>query len=179
MPPPSSRAGPAKDRATGARSPRLRGGAIYLSFEERPKAAYRTFSKLLASNDGVEGLVLTRQYPPDLRRDLPEGKARVYWLTTNLSVGHDTVPPTDITRLNLIVGGFLQGAVRGYVLIDCLEYLATQNSFNAVLRLVQTWNDRIVGTRNTMLITVDPLTLTLQQVHLLKREADELGLDLE
>ena len=168
----------------------LRRGTMYLVLEEKPSLAYQVFNHFVRQNgyDGSDGeerkgdprpcraLVMTRQYPPDLKRSKYIEPADIYWLTTNISKESNVLSPSSITRLNYIMSEFLQGAGSGMAVIDCIEYVITQNSFETLLRMLQSWNDKIVGSRNNLLLSLDPFTLTIQQLHLIKRETLELVL---
>jgi len=171
--------------------PPLRKGTIFLLLEERPSITYTVLNRFLsqANKDGqddetgstgrrgpAKGLVVTRQFPPDLAKDHGLRDIPIHWLTTNLRPDQRTIAPSAITRLNLVMTEFVQEDSEGLAVVDCLEYLITQNSFEVVLRLIQAWNDKIVGTRKRILLSVDPLTLTIQQLHLIKKECQELNL---
>jgi hypothetical protein len=161
----------------------IRKGAVHLILEERPTMAYQVFRKVLAPVDdrGSEdskgqfnGLVMTRQFPPDIKEEMGLEDTHVFWLTTNISTGEKTISPSAITRMNYLMSEFIQSPGQGIAILDCVEYLITQNSFDTVLRMLQAWNDRIVGTKKIILLTIDPLTLSIQQLHLIKRETMDL-----
>jgi len=121
-----------------------------------------------------EGLLITRNYPLEIRSEYSLARVPMIWLTTNMSTKEKAINPSSITRLNMAVIEFIESTKRGLILLDCLEYLVTQNNFDTVLRLLQSWNDRLVGTKISILISLDPLTLTLQQLHLLKKEMQDV-----
>jgi len=162
---------------------------MYLLLEERPSTAYSVLRGFLRpkdleipSEDGLvqngntssHALVITRKFPPDLAKDQDLAQVPIYWLTTNLRQDQHTISPSAIPRLNLLVTEFILQNLDGLIVIDSLEYLITQNSFEVVLRLIQAWNDKIVDTKARILLSVDPLTLTIQQLHLIKKECLEL-----
>jgi len=122
----------------------------------------------------LEGLLITRNYPLEIRSEYSLARVPMIWLTTNMNTKEKAINPSSITRLNMAVIEFMESAKRGLILMDCLEYLVTQNNFDTVLRLLQSWNDRLVGTKISILISLDPLTLTLQQLHLLKKEMQDV-----
>jgi len=170
--------------------PPLKKGTIFLILEERPSMAYMVLRRSMGPKDHdgpsiteedstknglFKGLIITRQFPPDLAKDQDLSDIPTFWLTTNLRQDQKTISPSAIPRLNLIMGDFLQDASEGLAVVDCLEYLITQNSFEVILRLIQAWNDKIVGTRKRILLSVDPLTLTIQQLHLIKKECLDLN----
>jgi len=160
----------------------IRKGMIHLILEERPSLAYQVFRKLHGKDgnpgsddkkEATAGVIMTRQYPPDLKREIGLEDIHVFWLTTNISTKERTISPSAITRMNFIMSEFIQSEGEGVALVDCIEYLVTQNSFDTLLRMLQAWNDRIVGTKKRILLSVDPLTLSIQQLHLIKRETME------
>ena len=162
----------------------LKRGTIFLLLEERSTVIYRILRRSLNDNAlqgesnedqrNIQGLIVTRAYPPDLQREHDLGDVPIHWLTTNLRTDMRTIAPTTITKLNQVMTEFLQTPGEGLAVVDCLEYLITQNSFEVVLRLIQTWNDKVVGTKKRLLLSVDPLTLTIQKLHLIKKECLEL-----
>ena len=169
--------------------PPLRKGQIFLLLEERPSTAYSVMRSFLRPKDldipleeGLvrdgkktsRGLVITRKFPPDLAKDQDLPQIPIYWLTTNLRQDQRTLSPSAIPRLNLLVTEFVQQNLDSIIVVDCIEYLITQNSFEVILRLIQAWNDKIVDTKARIVLSVDPLTLTMQQLHLIKKECLEL-----
>jgi len=161
----------------------IKKGTIHLILEERPSLAYHVFRKVLDPDgqrgsedkkDAIAGIVMTRQFPPDLKSEMGLEDIHVFWLTTNISTGEKTISPSAITRMNFIMCEFLQSKGEGVAILDCIEYLITQNSFDTVLRMLQAWNDRIVGTKKRIMLSIDPLTLSIQQLHLIKRETMEI-----
>ena len=172
-----------------AAPPPLRKGQMFLLLEERPSTAYSVLRRFLGPTDqeipsennlGQNGngsplaLVITRKFPPDLAKDQDLAQVPIYWLTTNLRQDQRTISPSAIPRLNLTVTEFILKNLDSLIVVDCLEYLITQNSFEVILRLIQAWNDKIVDTKARILLSVDPLTLTIQQLHLIKKECLEL-----
>jgi hypothetical protein len=178
-------------------------GRIFLVLEERTDFAMDIFKDLLMKrcedcpcNDNCEnceyfgkscvvagepcdkkmwrGMMLTRSHPAEVRRWHPLGEHPIYWLTTNVTSREMTLSPTTITKLHFAIENFFNEKSPGVILMDCLEYMITQNNYESILRLIQAWNDKIVDTKTLMLVSLDPLTLSLQQLHLLKREMFEI-----
>lgn len=167
----------------------LRKGQMYLLLEECPSTAYSVLRNFLRPKDQMiqtedstlqngnrssHALVITRKFPPDLAKDQDLAQTPIYWVTTNLRQDQLTISPSAIPRLNLIITEFISQNHNSLIVLDCMEYLITQNSFEVVLRLIQAWNDKIVDTKARILLSVDPLTLTIQQLHLIKKECLEL-----
>ncbi len=155
-------------------------GAIYAVQEEKPRLCYEVLQALMDpaspvhGGEAYKGLIISRSYPGLLReargfKDIP-----VYWLTTNVEVQEPVISPSAITRLNLTVTEFLRTVPRGAVLLDGLEYLITQNNFEILLRLFQSWNDRVMTSRSVILVPIDPLAIGKQELHLLHRESEDI-----
>ena len=160
--------------------PPLVPGLIYAVQEEKPRICYDLLRSLLDGTSpnvapGVyRGLVVTRSFPPICREIRGLGSLPVYWLTSNVQSTEPVIAPSAITRLNLVVTDFLRNEIHGVILLDGLEYLITQNSFEIILRLIQSWNDRIMTSKSLLVYSIDPLAVSKQELHLLLRESEDV-----
>ena len=142
--------------------------STYLVKEDRPAQSYALF--LDALDRGVRGFCVTRVYPQKIREkfrvaaDVP-----ILWLS---NVGkEDSVRPKDLEKLSLALEQFITKEA-GFVLLDGIEYLITNNNFLTVLRLVQALRDQVAINRATFVISVNPATLDAHQLNLLEKEVD-------
>lgn len=142
--------------------------STYLVREEKPQQAYALFLAALAR--GARGFCVTRVYPQKIRekfgiaQDVP-----ILWLS---NVGkEDSVRPKDLEKLSLALEQFITKEA-GFVLLDGIEYLITNNNFLTVLRLVQALRDQVAINGATMVVSVNPSTLDTHQVNLLEKEVD-------
>ncbi len=142
--------------------------STYLVKEEKPQQSYALFLDALRA--GGKGFCVTRVYPQKIREkyrvaaDVP-----ILWLS---NVGkEDSVRPKDLEKLSLALEQFITKET-GFVLLDGIEYLITNNNFLTVLRLVQALRDQVAINGARMVISVNPATLDAHQLNLLEKEVD-------
>lgn len=150
----------------------LKPGAAYLVKEERPTDCFRLFAKCAASGDG--GLLITRSNPKRVREKFDLGTARILWLTDRESATEDTIPPV-LERIIYEIEEFMKRGSRGAVLIDGVEYLVSNNSFDAVLKFLRRLIDHVSESRFTFLLSLSPATMKEQEVKILEREMEVLA----
>ena len=150
----------------------LRPGAAYLVKEERPSSCFRLFTKAAGAGDG--GLVVSRSNPRRVREKFDLGSATLLWLTDRESSTEDTIPPV-LERIIYEIEEFMKKGTRGAVLIDGIEYLVSNNSFDAVLKFLRRLVDHVSETKYTLLLSLSPATLKEQEVKILEREMEVLA----
>ena len=151
----------------------LRPGAAYLVKEERPTGAFRLFAK--AASGGAGALLITRSNPRRVRERFDLGPVRILWLTDRESAAEDTIPPA-LERIIHEIEEFMKTGDRGVVLIDGLEYLVSNSSFDAVLKFLRRLIDHVSETHFTLLVSVSPPTLKDQELKILEREMEVIAL---
>ncbi len=150
----------------------LRAGAAYLVKEERPSSCFRLFTKAAGSGDG--GLLISRSNPKRVREKFDLGPATILWLTDRESPTEETIPPV-LERIIYEIEEFMKKGARGAVLIDGIEYLVSNNSFDAVLKFLRRLVDHVSETKYTLLLSLSPATLKEQEVKILEREMEVLA----
>jgi len=158
-----------RERTSSAGSNELTPGRSYLIEEERPAEAFRLFAQFLGG--GGSGLVITRTNPKRVRqgRDLPA--ERVLWLTDHEGSEEETIAPS-LERIVYEIEDFMTKQPRGAVLLDGIEYLVSNNSFDAVLKFVRRLLDAISESRYAFIISLGPATLGDQELKVLERDMD-------
>jgi len=151
-------------------SPALQPAAssTYLVKEEKPQQAYALF--LDALRRGQRGFCVTRVYPQKVREKFGiPANVPILWLS---NVGkEDSVRPKDLEKLSLALEQFITKET-GFVLLDGIEYLITNNNFLTVLRLLQALRDQVAINGATLVVSVNPSTLDTHQLNLLEKEVD-------
>lgn len=147
----------------------LKPGRSYLIEEDRPDEALRLLSKALVSRKG--GLLITRTNPKRVRERLAPAPDQVLWLTDRESVSEETIAPA-LERIVYEIERFLADRSQGTVLIDGIEYLVSNNSFDAVLRFVRRLIDTVSEGHSVLLISLGPATLKEQELKMLEREME-------
>lgn len=123
---------------------------------------------------GVQGLCVTHQHPDKVRNKWNLETTPIIWLTRNNVEGEHCLDPLSIVTLSTIIQSFLQKTDNGIILFEGLEYLITQNSFSAILKLIQQIADKIMLSNTTLLLSIDPLTLDKKELRLLERDAEAI-----
>ncbi len=147
----------------------LQPGRSYLIKEDRPAAAFRLFARFLGGRS--RGLVITRTNPKRLREsfDLPAG--RVLWLTDREGSTEETIAPA-LERLVYEIEDFMSENPRGAILLDGIEYLVSNNSFDAVLKFVRRLLDAVSESHYAFVISLGSATLKDQELKTLEREME-------
>ncbi|MDH7508138.1 MAG: DUF835 domain-containing protein [Methanomassiliicoccales archaeon] len=146
----------------------LEKGCTYIIKEKVPNKAYSIFSD--AINRGARGLIVTRSYPPKLKKKYEIRNSMIYWLT---NVGMDNaIRPKDLEELSFKLEKFISTNESALVIIDGLEYMITNNDFTTVLKFVQSLRDQVAIKNAVLLISFNPLTVEPHNLKLLEEEAD-------
>jgi len=151
------------DRAT---VPVLKGGMSYLVEEERPALAHRLL--VSKAKEGMPALAITRGHPRHLREVCGDAKVEILWLTDLPSERERTVAPS-LERIMLIIEEFVDSS-GGVVLLDDVQYLISNNTFEGIVRFVRTTVDKISETDTLFLLSVNPTSLDAQKLSILERE---------
>jgi len=143
-------------------------GHSYLIEEDRPAEAFRLFGTYLAGRDG---LVISRTNPKRIREAYDVPAAHVLWLTDREGSSEDTIAPS-LERIVYEIENFMSKEPRGAVLLDGIEYLVSNNSFDAVLKFVRRLLDAISESHYVFIISLGPATLKEQELKVLEREME-------
>jgi len=144
-------------------------GRSYLIEEERPLEAFRRFAAFLGGGGG--GLVITRTNPKRVRETYGLPTERVLWLTDREGSAEDRIAPA-LERIVYEIEDFMSKQPRGAVLIDGIEYLVSNNSFDAVLKFVRRLLDAISESQYTLIISLGSGTIKEQELKVLEREME-------
>jgi uncharacterized membrane protein YhaH (DUF805 family) len=139
----------------------------YLLFEEtRPDGMYETL--LSQVSNGMEGLIVTRTYPDDLRERYGLKRTPVIWLCSQ--PGQDWVDPTNLSILEHTIIEFLKMGHDTVVAVDGVEYLISNNGPSKVLRLFYGLRDEILMNQSRMIVTLDPKILDEKDLAYFERD---------
>lgn len=84
---------------------------------------------------GREGLCITREFPPRVRKKYGLKKTPFVWLTEEKVKDQSTV--LSLSDLSILIDRFLETAPNGVVLVDGFEYLITNSGFESFIRFLQ------------------------------------------
>jgi len=144
-------------------------GRSYLFEEERPLEAFRRFAAFLGGGGG--GLVITRTNPKRIRETYGLPAERVLWLTDREGSAEERIAPA-LERIVYEIEDFMSKQSRGAVLIDGIEYLVSNNSFDAVLKFVRRLLDAISESQYALIISLGSGTVKEQELKVLEREME-------
>ncbi len=144
-------------------------GRSYLVEEERAVNVFRILSKSIEGRGN--GLVITRTNPKRIRERYGLRTERILWLTDRDSSSEETMPPM-LERLIYTIEEFMRVGSKGAVMLDGIEYLVSNNSFEAVLRFVRRLIDHVSESQFILLFSLSPKTMKEQEVRILEREME-------
>lgn len=146
---------------------KLRKGNSYLILEENPVKSNEIFFDMVTHN--TSGLYITRAPPQHIREKYGLEKTPILWLS-QVKDYEDHIDPTDIVKLSFVIKEFIRKVVGSVVLIDGIEYLISQNSYEEILHFIQSLDDSIALSESYLILPIDPSTLNDKQLHMFKRE---------
>ncbi|MDE1820777.1 MAG: DUF835 domain-containing protein [Euryarchaeota archaeon] len=144
-------------------------GAYTLFEDERPRRFRATLSALPRE---CALLLVTRENPGSLKergQTLPPG-THPLWITR--MEGEGRVTPGDLDTLGERTARHLKEHPGGVVAVDGIEYLTSQNSFAAVLRLLQFLRDLAQEADGHLLVAINPSAFEKREVSLLESDAE-------
>ena len=118
----------------------------------------------------AQGLVVTRQYPNDLRSRLYLQTTPIIWLTT--VAGKDHLDPAKLNLLTDALVSFMERSENGVVLVDGVEYLVTSNDFSRVIKAIDRWTETAMASSARLIISVDPRAFEGREMAVLEKNKE-------
>ncbi len=146
-------------------------GYAYLAKNEIEKS-YEVFVDLVLG--GLDGLCVTRKFPPRVRHMYCLKKTSIVWLTEEKVEGESTV--YSLQDLSILINQFLERTEHGVVLLDGLEYLVVNHGFEHLIRFLQLIRGRFEQTGGILIVPVLEEALELERARLIEREMKILKL---
>lgn len=158
-----------KTETKGSDGVELFPGSSYIVEENRPALCHKIFESYL--NRGYKGLNITRTNPAKLRRKYNMTDARLVWLTDKESMKEETVEPS-LEMIIYLIEDMLEKNDRNIIVLDDIQYLISNNSFDAVAQFIRRLVDEISETSSILITSVSPDTLTKREISILERELE-------
>ncbi len=117
-----------------------------------------------------QGLVITRQFPDQIRSQFFIQTTPIIWLST--VAGKDNLNPGKLSLLTDMLINFMEKSKNGVVLVDGIEYLMTSNEFSRVLRAVDTWTETAMVSETRLIISLDPRAFDPRELALLEKNKE-------
>ena len=137
----------------------------YLIIEKKSEKALEIFCDLVTH--GIPGFVVSRVYPEKLKRRYKLAKTPMLWLSQ--SEVENAVTPNDFSKLNFIIGDFTKKSGESVILLEGLEYLITQTSFETVVKYVEELKDIVVVNNSRLIVPIHEGTLSLKERSILEK----------
>jgi hypothetical protein len=142
-------------------------GLSFLIEESRADKCFVVFQKLLEQD--FAGLIITRTNPKIIRRKYELGECEMLWLTDRESTTEPTISPS-LENMIYVAEEYIDGHEKPLLILDGLEYLISNNTFNSVLRFIRRLIDKISESDAILLIGASQGALKDQELKLLEKE---------
>jgi len=147
-------------------------GYNYLVIADEPHVAYEWFKGVVKG--GVPGLCMSTTFPEKLRREYGLPDVELYWMS-DTNPGPRTLDPKRLDfEIMRAMSNFLKANKGGALVLDGLEYLVVENSFDRVLRFIKKVNDLASVHDATMFVPITPTGLGPEEATLLRKEFDKV-----
>jgi chromosomal replication initiator protein DnaA len=146
-------------------------GHSYLVEEEKPDTAHRVL--LNKAREGFAALGILRSHPKTLKAKAGGLDLTLLWLTDRETTQERTVPPS-LERLVSIIESFMEEKGRCIILLDDIQYLVSNNSFEGVVRFLRNIVDSISEREAIFMVSLSPESLGSQERSILEREMEVL-----
>ena len=118
----------------------------------------------------TQGLVVTRQFPKDVRSRYFLQTTPMLWLST--VPGKDNMDPGKLSLLTDYLVTFMEKSPNGVVLVDGIEYLVTSNDFPRVLKAIDRWTETAMTSNSRLIMSVDIKAFDSREVAVLERNRE-------
>jgi hypothetical protein len=147
----------------------------YLIEESRANLCFKIIAEFI--NKNYKGLCICRTNPNIIKKkyELTDDVNTLLWLTDRDSSKEATIS-ASLESMIYVVEEFIDKSEQSIILLDGLEYLISNNSFNPVLRFIRRLIDKISETTSILLIAVSPKAINEQELKLLERELNPVFL---
>lgn len=118
----------------------------------------------------AQGLIVTRQYPDDIRSQFYLQTTPILWLST--VAGKDNLDPAKLSMLTDMLASFMEKSHNGVILVDGIEYLMTSNEFSRVLKAIDRWSEIAMTSSTRLIISLDPRAFDPRELALLEKNTE-------
>ena len=160
---------PVDDVPLERKTRKLKVGHSYLIEEEKPVKCFEYFVDNL--NMGLKGIAIIRMNPKRVKDNYDVGEAQMLWLTDREGDPDNRITP-GLEKIIYKIEDFLNSPGKSILLIDGLDYLISNNSFDAVLRFLRRLIDEISESDTVFLMSLTPETIDEQGLKILEREME-------
>jgi hypothetical protein len=131
--------------------------------------AYRSYLDLKKKQDG-QGMIISRVYPERLLKKYLLDDSTLLWLSYEKT--DSSIDPSSLDKLEYLIYDFVSANKGSIVLLDGMEYLILQNTFEETLKFLQSLSDHIILNGAILIIPLNPASLDEKQLSLIERELE-------
>jgi PAS domain S-box-containing protein len=142
---------------------KIKRGTTYLVKEKNLERGKDVVVELYKNQ--FKGLIITREHPEKIKREI-DLAIPIFWLTKDPKDKNSVKP--EFPLLEKIIDDYIDRTT--FVLLDRFDYLVTQYSFKEALNFIQHLNEMFYSRKAILIISLDPGTLTSQELSLLEKE---------
>ena len=117
-----------------------------------------------------QGIVVTRQFPKDVRSKYFIQTTPILWLST--VAGKDNMDPSKLSLLTDYLVNFMEKSQNAVILIDGIEYLATSSDFSRTLRAIDRWTETAMASSTRLILSIDQRSFDAKEVAILERNRE-------
>ncbi len=136
--------------------------------------AYNAFMEL-KKKQSADGMVISRSFPERLSQKYNLEDSEFLWLSFEKT--KDSIDPSDLEKLEFLIHEFVTSHEGAVILLDGIEYLILQNSFESALKFLQSSNDLIILNKAMLIIPLDPTSFDRKELSLIERELETYQVD--
>ncbi|MBU7032561.1 MAG: DUF835 domain-containing protein [Theionarchaea archaeon] len=151
-------------------SARLEKGHVYLLLESQPKKSIQLMKEY--GRLGYEGLVISRVPAEQIQKKLKKHKI----LQLSSAAKEDSISPDNVVNILLRMKEFMTSKKSSILLLDGIDYIALQNSFEDSLNLIQKLIESVTLYKGILLVSVNPKGLEEKELIQLEEEMELLEL---
>ena len=139
---------------------------IYVIVEKKPEKSYKIFRNLVTH--GIPGLVVSRMHPGKVRKKYNLMKTPMLWLSwSEIEI---SMHPNDFSKLHYTFMEFMTKSDQSVILLDGVEYLIMNTSFETVLAYLKELRDILAITNSRLVIPLHKETLSPKEYNAFHEE---------
>lgn len=150
-------------------SEKLEKGHVYLLLESQPKRSFQLMKEY--NRIGYSGMVISRLPPEQIRK---KGLKKQKILQFSTASREDSIPPDNVVNILLRMKEFMTSKDNTIILLDGLDYIIIQNTFEDAFSLVQKIAESVTLYKGIVLVTLNPKSVEERELVLLEGEMELL-----
>ena len=147
-------------------------GRSFIVYENKYEKSFEIFKDLVTHN--IPGLAITRTPPESLRIIYDLEKTPFIWLSK--IEGPNTVSPIYINSIMNLIKDFIDNGKESVIILEGLEYIISQNSFDIAIKFIQALRDLILIENSRLIIPLNKDMFNQKEITQIEKELDVLKL---